>query len=285
MQRPRSTRYPAAVGHRRGWVFHAAMVIVSLLWLSPLVFVALVALRSSDDLVARGIGAAPASLTLEGFSSAFTGGRVGQALINSALITAPAVLVSLLLASFAAYGLSRFRIPWRRTILLVMLSGNLLPPQILLIPVAHMSQTLGIYDTIVGVIAIHVGFGMGFYTFVLYGFMRAIPDEITDAAKVDGTGPLQTYSRIIMPLSRSALAALAALATTWIYNDLLWALTILRTSDKFPATVALLNLQGEYVSEWNVVAAGSLMMAVPTAIVFFSFQRQFMSGLIVGSTR
>jgi multiple sugar transport system permease protein len=176
-------------------------------------------------------------------------------------------------------------VPFRRAILLTMLAGNLLPPQILLIPVAHIAESLGIYDTLFGLVAIHVGFGLGFYTFVLHGFMRSIPTEITDAALIDGAGPVQVYGRIIMPLCRPSLAALAALATTWIFNDLIWSLTVLRTQAKFPVTAALLNLQGGYVSNWNVVAAGSLLAAVPTAAVFFAFQRHFVSGLLMGSNK
>jgi multiple sugar transport system permease protein len=164
-----------------------------------------------------------------------------------------------------------------------MLAGNLLPPQILLIPVSRVMDSLGIYDTLFALVAIHVGFGLGFYTFVLHGFMRSIPGELTEAARIDGAGPFQIYSRIIMPLCRPSLAALAALATTWIFNDLIWSITVIRTEAKLPVTAALLNLQGGYVSNWNVVAAASLIAAVPTAIVFFAFQRHFVSGLLVGS--
>ena len=120
---------------------------------------------------------------------------------------------------------------------------------------------------------------------MLHGFKRSIPAELTDAARMDGAGPFQIYARIIMPLCRPSLAALAALATTWIFNDLIWSITVIRTEAKLPVTAALLNLQGGYVSNWNVVAAASIVAAVPTAIVFFAFQRHFVSGLLVGSTK
>lgn len=270
---------------RGGWGYHAVMLPVTLLWVAPMIFVVLVAVRSFDDIAGRGLGALPASFSLEGFTSAFTDAQLGPALRTSVLLTAPAVLVALALASMAAFALSRYRLPLRRTILLVMLAGNLLPPQVLLIPVAKMSENLGIYDTIIGLVAIHVGFGLGFYTFVLHGFMRSLPRELTEAAVIDGAGPMSVYARIVLPLTRPALAALGALATTWIYNDLIWALTILRTEAKFPVTAALLNLSGGYVSSWNLVAAGTLIAALPTAVVFFAFQRHFVSGLLVGSSK
>jgi multiple sugar transport system permease protein len=257
----------------------------TLLWIAPMVFVLLIAVRSFDDLAENGLSALPRSFTLDNFATAGNDGGLFPALLNSVLVTAPAVLLSLALASMAAFALSRYEIPGRRTILLLMLAGNLLPPQILLVPVAKITESLGIADTIGGLVAIHVGFGLGFYTFVLHGFMRSIPSEITEAALIDGAGAGSTYLRIILPLCRPALAALGALATTWIFNDLIWALTVLRTETKFPVTAALLNLQGGFTSQYNVVAAGSMLAAIPTAAVFFAFQRHFISGLLVGSTK
>jgi multiple sugar transport system permease protein len=270
---------------RSSRLFHAIMVPLTLLWVAPMVFVVLISVRSFDDIAARGTAALPDSFTLDGFRTAFGEGSMGRALWTSVQVTVPAVILSLLLASMAAFALSRYAIPGRRAILLVMLAGNLLPPQILLIPVSRITESLGIYDTLAGLIAIHVGFGLGFYTFVLHGFMRSIPAEVTEAARIDGAGAFSVYARIVMPLCRPSLAALGALATTWIFNDLIWSITVLRTQAKFPVTAALLNLQGGYVSNWNVVAAASIMAAIPTAIVFFAFQRHFVSGLLMGSTK
>lgn len=275
-RRPRAARSP--------WL-HVAMIPVTLLWLSPIVFVLFVAVRSYDDIAGRGLGALPASFSTEGFATALTDGGVLQALGNSVVVTAWAVLASLTLSSVAAYALSRFAIPGRRTILLTMLAGNLLPPQILLVPVAAITEAIGIADTRTALVVVQVGFGIGFYTFVLHGFMRSLPAEVFEAARLDGAGPGGIFWRIVLPLSRPALAALAALSTTWIFNDLIWAMTVLRTESKFPITAALLNLQGGYASAWNVVAAGSLIAAVPTAIVFFMFQKQFVSGLLVGANK
>jgi multiple sugar transport system permease protein len=166
-----------------------------------------------------------------------------------------------------------------------MLAGNLLPAQILLIPVARITESIGIADTLTALIIVQVAFGLGFYTFVLHGFMRSIPTEIFEAARVDGAGEIRTYLQLVLPLCRPSLAALGALATTWVWNDLIWALTVLRTETKFPITAELLNIQGGFVSQWNVVASGAIVAAIPTAIVFFVFQKQFVSGLTLGSSK
>lgn len=269
---------------RSPW-FHVVMAPFTLVWLSPLLFVLVVAFRSFDDIALNGLGSLPKSFTGEGFVEAFRRGGLGGALTNSIVVTLVAVLTSLLLASLAAFALSRFHVPGRRTILLIMLAGNLLPPQILLVPVSRITQSLGIYDSLLALIVVQVGFGLGFYTFVLHGFMRSLPVEVFEAALLDGAGAGRTYLLIVLPLCRPALAALGALATTWIFNDLIWAITVLRTETRFPITAALLNLQGGFSTSWNVLAAGCLVAAVPTAVVFFVFQKQFVSGLLVGSDK
>jgi multiple sugar transport system permease protein len=279
---------PTATATRRSrhpWVFHAVMIPVTVLWVLPLVFVVLVSVRSFDDIARNGLGTWPSSFSLTAFKTAWVGGRIAGALGNSVIVTVSTVIAVLFLSSLSAFALSRYHIPFGRGILLIMLAGNLLPPQILLIPVAKICELLRIYDTLFALVVVQVGFGMGFFTFVLHGFMRSLPQEMFEAAKIDGAGDLRIYATIVLPLCRPALAALAALESTWVFNDLLWTLTVLRTDVKFPITAALLNLQGGYTTSWNVVAAGALIAAVPTTIVFFAFQRHFVSGLLVGANK
>ncbi|MFC7246723.1 carbohydrate ABC transporter permease [Catellatospora aurea] len=265
--------------------YHAAMIAVSLLWLGPIIWVVVLSTRTFDDIAANGVGSLPHSFTLDTYVQAWTDGGQLQALINSLLVTVPAVLLSLGLGAMGAFALSRYRIPGRRTILLLMLAGNLLPPQIVLIPVSKFSELTGLYDTLWALIAVQVGFGLGFYTFVLHGFMRDLPNEIQEAATIDGAGVGQIFTRVILPLTRPALAALGALSFTWIFNDLLWAITVIRTEATMPVTPALLGLQGQFVSSWSVIAAGTVIAAVPTVAVFLAFQRHFISGLAIGAVK
>ncbi|MEU9444128.1 carbohydrate ABC transporter permease [Streptomyces sp. NPDC048304] len=265
--------------------FHLSAGLLSVLWLLPLALVLVTSLRSFDDIASNGLGSLPHSFTLGNFRQAWVDGGQQRALINSLIVTVPCVLITLALAAMAAFALSRYEMPLRRTLLLLMLGGNLLPPQILLIPVSKLSEIMGVYDTLPALIGVQIGFGVGFYVFVLHGFMRAIPDEIQQAAVVDGAGPWQIFSRIILPLTRPALAALGALAFTWIFNDLLWAITVLRSDTKMPITAALIGLQGQYVSMWNVIAAGSVIAAAPTVAVFLRFQRHFVAGLNLGAVK
>ncbi|MEJ8672469.1 carbohydrate ABC transporter permease [Streptomyces sp. MS1.AVA.1] len=265
--------------------FHLGAGALAVLWLLPIALVLVTSLRSFDDIAAHGLGSWPRSFTLDNFRLAWVDGGQQRALINSLLVTVPCVLVTLALAAMAAFALSRYELPLRRSLLLLMLGGNLLPPQILLIPVSKLSELMGVHDTLTALIGVQIGFGVGFYVFVLHGFMRALPAEIQQAAVVDGAGPWQIFWRIILPLTRPALAALSALSFTWIFNDLLWAITVLRSDAKMPITAALIGLQGQYVSMWNVIAAGSVIAAAPTVAVFLRFQRHFVAGLDLGAVK
>ncbi|MEU1198155.1 carbohydrate ABC transporter permease [Streptomyces sp. NPDC005813] len=265
--------------------FHLGAGTLAVLWLLPIALVLVTSLRSFDDIAAHGLGSRPHSFTLDNFHQAWSDGGQQRALINSLVVTVPCVAVTLALAAMAAFALSRYEMPFRRSLLLLMLGGNLLPPQILLIPVSKLSELMGLYDTLPALIGVQIGFGVGFYVFVLHGFMRAIPAEIQQAAVVDGAGPWQVFWRIILPLTRPALAALSALSFTWIFNDLLWAITVLRSDTKMPITAALIGLQGQYVSMWNVIAAGSVIAAAPTVAVFLRFQRHFVAGLNLGAVK
>ena len=246
-----------------------------------------VAVRSFDDIAANGLGGLPQSFSLEAFGRPGSTARSAGRCCNSVdRHRDHRVILVLFLSSLAAFALSRYSIPFRRAILLLMLAGNLLPPQILLIPVSKICEALGIYDTLhrpdrrpgrIRARLLHLR--------AATASCAACPNEVFEAARIDGAGDMRIFATIVLPLCRPSLAALGALASTWIFNDLIWAMTVLRTQTKFPITAALLNLQGGFVSSWNVVAAGALIAAIPTAIVFFAFQKHFVSGLLVGASK
>jgi multiple sugar transport system permease protein len=265
--------------------FHTGSSVIALLWFLPILLVLVTSFRTFNDIAANGIASIPKSFTFSTYAEAWGQAGIFHALVNSMIVTIPAVILSLLFSAAAAFGLSRYRIPFRRTILLIMLAGNLLPVQMILIPVARITQELGVFDTLAAIIVVQVACGLGFYTFVLYGFMRSIPMELQDAASLDGASATRIFLQVVLPLTRPALGALGALSFTWIFNDLLWSITLLTTSSKLPITAAVLSLQGEYVSSWSVIAAATVIAAVPSAIVFFVFQKSFVGGLALGSVK
>jgi len=281
----RRRRQRARVRALRTAGFHGSMSVISLLWFAPVLIVLLLSIRTFDDVATNGIAAFPTTFSFQTYVDAWTGGGLGRGLGNSLIVSIPTVILSLLLSAFAAFALSRYRVPFRRVILLVMLGGNLLPVQMLLIPVRQLTEQLGVFDTLTAVIAIQTAFGIGFYTFVLYGFMRSLPTELQDAASLDGAGPLRFFFQVVLPLTRPALAALGALAFTWNFNDLLWSITLLQSESLLPVTAAVNSLKGIYVSSWSVIAAGTVIAAIPSVVVFLIFQRSFIGGLALGSVK
>ncbi|CAA9401027.1 MAG: ABC transporter, permease protein 2 (cluster 1, maltose/g3p/polyamine/iron) [uncultured Quadrisphaera sp.] len=233
--------------------------------------------------------------TLANYAEAWQRGEFGLRLYNSALITVPAVLLTLFLASCTAFVLARFSYRFNLTLLGVFLAANLLPPQALLIPIFRlyriiplpefMSDTESLLGSFWGLILINVAFQLGFCTFVLSNYMKALPKELYEAADVDGASIVRQYWQITMPLCRPALAALAVLQTTWIYNEFFWATVLLQDGSKFPITSSLNNLRGQFFTDYNLLSAGSILVALPVLVVFFALQKQFVSGLTLGSTK
>jgi multiple sugar transport system permease protein len=141
------------------------------------------------------------------------------------------------------------------------------------------------YDSFVGLIAINVAFQTGFCTFVLSNYMKTIPGSLNEAARVDGAGIVRQFVGIILPLCRPALAALATLEFTFIYNDFLWAQVLMSTGDKRPITSSITNLQGTFFTDTNLISAASMLIVLPTLVVFALLQKQFVSGLTLGARK
>jgi multiple sugar transport system permease protein len=278
----------------RGPVVTVIIALLALAWVFPLFWAVLNSFRdyaytSENGYVSLG------GWTLANYQNAWERGNLGVHFWNSVLITLPAVVLTLFLASMVAFVLARFSYRFNLVLLGVFLAANLLPPQALLVPVFRIyrmiplpevmsdsGQVLGSYW---GLIAINVAFQLGFCTFVLSNYMKTLPHELYESAMLDGASVWRQYWQVTMPLVRPALAALATLQTTWIYNEFFWATVLLQDGDKFPITSALNRLRGQFFVDYNLLAAGSVLVALPVLIVFFVLQKQFVSGLTLGSTK
>lgn len=254
-----------------------------LVWLLPVFGGVLTAFRSMDDLTTNGFWTMPNSLSFQYFGEAWTRGLLGRYLYNSFVITIPALAGTLFFSSLCAYALAGYRFKGNFLIYVTFVGGMLLPFQLLMLPVFQLSNYLKIYDTYLGLIMIHMAFQLGFCTFFLRNFMMTVPIELAEAARIDGCSEFGIYRRIYLPLSLPAIAAVGTLEFTWIFNDYLWALVLLKNNDLKPVTTGLSTLQGQYISSWNVLVAGSLLATIPTVIVFIFLQRYFIEGLTMGS--
>ena len=293
---PREAVVTKKRGIRPGRVaLHAFLIFISLLWLFPLLWTVYTSLRPYGDTAKNGYVSIASSLSLDNYFNAWDQGNIPQFFFNTIVILVPAVIIVLLLASAIAFAVSRFSFKFNLFLLMLFTAGNLLPAQVIITPLYRMYLALPLpaplstngvwYDQYFGIMAIHIAFQLGFCTFVLSNYMKTLPKELTEAALVDGASVFRTYWQVILPLCKPPLAALATLEFTFIYNDFFWALVLMFTGNKRPITSALNNLQGQFFSDNNLLAAGAIIIAAPTLIVYFILQRQFIRGLTLGSTK
>ncbi|GAA3195117.1 carbohydrate ABC transporter permease [Nonomuraea roseoviolacea subsp. carminata] len=276
-------------------LLHVFLGLVALGWLLPLALAVYASLRPYDETARLGYFSLPEHLTLDYYGRAWSQAELPRYYLNTLIIVVPALVVTLFMASFTAFAIARLRVPGRRALLIVFTAGNLLPPQVLITPLytvyamvplpAWLSDSQSLYDSYLGLILVHVAFQFGFCVFVMANFMRTIPEEIDEAALVDGAGVWKRYWRLTLPLCRPVLAALSTLQFTWMYNDFLWALVLMSSGDKLPVTSALNNLRGQFFTDYNLLAAGSVLVALPTLIVFQLLHKQFVAGLTLGATK
>ncbi|WP_330462038.1 carbohydrate ABC transporter permease [Streptomyces sp. NBC_00820] len=275
-------------------MLHVFLAGTALAWLAPLLWAVFSALRPYGETSSKGYVSWPDTLNLDNFTNAFEQSDMLHYFGNTLIIAVPAVLLTLFLSSCVAFRVSRFDFRLNLALLLVFTAGNLLPQQVIITPLYRLylltdlpgvTASGKLYDSALGLVLIHVAFQSGFCTFVLSNYMRSLPQELTEAALVDGASVWRLYWQITLPLCKPAMAALATLLSIWIYNDFFWALVLISTGENMPVTSALNNLSGQYFTDPNLVAAGALLTAVPTLIVYFALQRQFVSGLTLGSNK
>jgi multiple sugar transport system permease protein len=281
---------------RRRIALYTFLTVMAAIWLFPLAWGVYTALRPFSDTQANGYISTPATINLQNFIDAWEQGNFALHYMSTLVVAVPAVILTLLIASMVAFAISRFNWRFNLLALLIFTAGNLLPPQVIIVPLFKLYTAVKgipepfsdnglLYDQYTGLILINVVFQLGFCIFVLSNYMKTISKELTEAALVDGASVLRIWGAVVMPLCRPALAALATLEFTFIYNDFFWALMLMKTGDRRPITSALNNLQGQFFTDTNLLAAGALLAAIPTILVFLALQRQFISGLSLGATK
>jgi multiple sugar transport system permease protein len=261
------------------------LVLATILWLVPILTALVTSIRTFEDILYRGFISWPEEITLRNFRVAWERGGLRHYLPNSFIITIPSLFLTLLFSSLNAYALARFNFRGNQVIFLTFVGGMLLPFQVLMLPVFRLTDVLGLYDTYWGLIFFHTAFQLGFCTFMLRNYMRTVPGEILEAARIDGCSEIRIWWQIMLPLTLPAIAAVATLEFTWIFNDYLWSIILLRSDRLKPITAGLASLQGQFVTDWPVIVAGALIGTLPTLLVFLFLQRYFIEGLTLGSTK
>jgi multiple sugar transport system permease protein len=279
-------------------VLHAFQILMAVGWLIPVATAVYSSFRYYEsDTQVNGVFSLPETLTTENYRDAWTVGEMGKTFGNTAFIVLPALFLILLLSSMVAYACTRHSWRFNVACLVLFTAGNLMPQQVLFQPLFQIYKRVPLPDVLsdtdtgsllgtkLAVILIHVAFQCGFGTFVLSNYMKTIPTELGEAAAIDGASIPRQFFQIILPLCRPALAALGTLEFTWLYNDFFWGAVLLNQGDQRPITSSIAVLNGQYATDFNLIAAASMMIALPTILVYLGLQRHFISGLTLGASK
>ena len=269
--------------------------VAALITVVPLFGALLSSFRPIGETRVKGYFSWPDTLTLENYQDAWEQADFLGKYWNTAIILIPSVFFALWLSSMVAFGATRYSWKFNVGMLVFFTAGNLLPQQIILLPLFQaykriplpefLSNSGSMLGSNLGLILIHVAFQSGFCTFVLSNYMKLLPDSLTEAAMIDGAGVWRQYWNIVLPLTRPALAALATLEFTWIYNDFFWAVVLENQGADRPITSSLGQLQGQFATNDNLIAAASVYVAAPTLLVYFALQKHFIAGLSIGASK
>jgi alpha-glucoside transport system permease protein len=267
----------------------AVLLIVGALWLVPALGLLVSSFRSAADNAESGWWKAiahPGQLTLQAYRTLFESQNPDMlhALVNTVLITVPATFLVVLIAALAAYAFAWVDFRGRDAVFLVMVGLLVVPLQVGFIPVANLYNKLGIYGSILGVVLFHVAFGLPFAIFLLRNFFIGIPHELLEAARMDGASEARIFLRVVLPLGLPAIASLFIFQFLWVWNDLLVAL-IFASPDSAPLTLAIRSTLRQFGSNIELIASGAFLQMIIPLVVFFSFQRYFVQGLLAGSSK
>ncbi|KPB01910.1 carbohydrate ABC transporter permease [Ahrensia marina] len=256
------------------------------IWLLPLLAIFMTSVRSAADINSGNVFGWPTDFQIiENYTAVFTQSDAVTYFLNSIKITLPTVAISVALACLAGYALAIYRFRAALPLFFVFIAGNFVPFQILMVPVRQLSVETGLYNTVTGLVLFHAAFQTGFCTLFMRNFIKALPMELIESARIDGVGEFRIFWHLVLPLVRPAIAALSVLIFTFIWNDFFWATVLTNGEASKPITAGVRALNGQFVSQWHLVSAASLLAAVPPVLMFFLMQKHFIAGLTLGATK
>lgn len=270
----------------RQFAYKATLPIALFIWLLPLLAIFLTSIRPAADINTGNVFGIPSDFQMiQNYTEVFRQSPAGQYLLNSLIITIPTMIIAVSLACLTGYALAIYNFRWAMPIFFLFIAGNFVPFQILMLPVIDMSNRLDVYNTVPGLVLFHAAFQTGFCTLFMRNFIKALPQELIESARIEGVGEFRIFWHLVLPLVRPAIAALSVLIFTFIWNDFFWATVMLQDASQLPITVGVKSLNGQFVNQWHLVSAASLLAAVPPVLMFFAMQRHFIAGLTLGATK
>lgn len=281
--------FPTPVQKAAPWVRYAYTIILPIaliVWLLPLIGVAITSIRPSGDLAAGNYFGLPSRFAgIENYTAVFRDSPIGWYILNSFKVTIPTVIGAVGLACLSGFALAVYKFRANLVVFFMFVAGNFIPFQILMVPVRDMTLKAGLYDSISGLVLFHIAFQTGFCTLFMRNFIKSLPFALIESARVEGVSEWRIFRYIVLPLMRPAIAALSVLVFTFIWNDYFWATVLVQGQHAMPVTAGLYSLNGQWIAAWHLVSAGSIVAAMPPVLMFFLMQKHFIAGLTLGATK
>ncbi|MBL8160346.1 MAG: carbohydrate ABC transporter permease [Anaerolineae bacterium] len=279
--------FEAAPSRRRFSLGHTltvgVLVLALLFYLMPVYVMVINGLKDATNVSLDTMWNLPQSLTGGGFVEAWN--KLSPNMLNSLEMVIPATILSAIIGAINGFVLSKWKFRGSDVLFTIMLFGFFIPYQSILLPLVQFMQTIKLYGTIPGLILVHVIYGVPVTTLIFRNFYANVPNELIEAARVDGAGMGTIFTRIMLPLSIPAFVVVGIFQFTNIWNDFLFGVTVVPNPAAQPVTIALNNLSGSFSVDWNVVMAGAVVAALPTALIYILLSRYFIRGLLAGSVK
>lgn len=273
---------------QRDWVLVGlwiSLVLVAAIWIAPFIFIVFTSLKSNAEVMTSSAFGPPLEPQYGNYVSAWARGRFDTTFFNSVIITFIKVPLGLIISAMAAYALARIRFKGNKLLLVAILFGTMIPFQVMLAPLFSLVNSFRLIDTYPGIILPYLAFGIPYQVFILHGFFRGIPKELSEAARIDGASHFTIFWRIFLPVSLPVLAALLILDFVNTWNEFAMALVLLQDQKMWTLPLGLSAFQGQFSRDYGQLNAAIVMTVLPAAIVYLIFQRYFVSGLTSGAVK
>ena len=281
--------FPSPIQNASPWMrtgYKVLLPVSLVLWLLPLIGVAITSVRPAGDLAAGNYFGMPSGFAgVENYTAVFQDSPIGLYILNSFKVTIPTVIGAVGISCLTGFALAVYRFKGNLVLFFMFVAGNFIPFQILMVPVRDLTLKLGLYDTVTGLVLFHAAFQTGFCTLFMRNFIKGLPFALIESARVEGVSEWKIFRHIVLPLMRPAIAALSVLIFTFVWNDYFWATVLVQGQHAMPVTAGLYSLNGQWVAAWHLVSAGSIIAALPPVAMFFLMQRHFIAGLTLGATK
>lgn len=263
---------------------HLLLALYAVIVLLPLLFVVFLSFKDIPGILGTPLKW-PSHWNTSNYSQAWSQGGLLHLLINSVVVAAVAVVGMLLLSSFVAFVIARYQFAGNQALFLFFMSGMALPIQLVALPIFVLVRNLGLLNSLWGLVIVMAAGGMSFSVFVLTNFMRNIPNDLQEAATIDGAGPLRVYWHVVLPLVRPALSIVAIFQFLAVWKEFFLPLLLIQDASRMTVAVGLLNFVGEYSTQWELLLAGIVIVSLPTIVGFALVARQFRRNMMAGAVK